>query len=286
MALKEYSQLTFTDDFMFCKVLYTNKDLCKELLELILDIKIADIDFIDDQVSFKQTYEGRGIRLDVYAEDNDRTVYDIEMQTTLKGNLPKRSRYYQSMIDLNQIEKGASFSSLKPTYIIFICLDDPFGKGLPVYHFSNLCRDDSTLEMGDDTVKVFINAKGDRSGLSQNMSDFLDYLLLKTINGDFTKRIQSAVEQTIEHKEWRTEYMKLALVLEEEREEGRQEGRGEGENLKLISMVCKKLKKGKDSSIIADELEETIEVIDRIIEKTKDPTIGFDEQRILEALNN
>ena len=230
MALKEYSQLTFTDDFMFCKVLYTNKDLCKELLELILDIKIADIDFIDDQVSFKQTYEGRGIRLDVYAEDSDRTVYDIEMQTSIKGNLPKRSRYYQSMIDLNQIEKGASFSLLKPTYIIFICLDDPFGKGLPVYHFSNLCRDDSTLEMGDDTVKVFINAKGDRSGLSQNMSDFLDYLLLKTINGDFTKRIQSAVEQTIEHKEWRTEYMKLALVLEEEREEGRQEGREEGRN--------------------------------------------------------
>ena len=282
MALKEYSQLTFTDDFMFCKVLYTNKDLCKELLELILDIKIADIDFIDDQVSFKQTYEGRGIRLDVYAEDSDRTVYDIEMQTSIKGNLPKRSRYYQSMIDLNQIEKGASFSLLKPTYIIFICLDDPFGKGLPVYHFSNLCRDDSTLEMGDDTVKVFINAKGDRSGLSLNMSDFLDYLLLKTINGDFTKRIQSAVEQTIEHKEWRTDYMKLELVLEEEREEGR----GEGENLKLISMVCKKLKKGKDRSIIADELEETIEVIDRIIEKTKDPTIGFDEQRILEALNN
>ena len=147
--------------------------------------------------------------------------------------------------------------------------------------------------MGDDTIKVFINAKGDRSGLSQNMSDFLDYLLLNKTNGDFTKRIQSAVKQTIEHKGWRTDYMKLELVLEEEREEGREEGRKEGreegreqgESLKLISMVCKKLKKGKDSSIIADELEETIEVIDRIIEKTKDPAIGLDEQRILEALN-
>ena len=31
--MKNYEQLTFTDDFMFCKVLTTNPQLCHELLE-------------------------------------------------------------------------------------------------------------------------------------------------------------------------------------------------------------------------------------------------------------
>ncbi len=41
------------------------------------------------------------------------SVYDIEMQTTLQKDLGKRTRYYQGMIDLNLIEKGAKYSKLK-----------------------------------------------------------------------------------------------------------------------------------------------------------------------------
>ena len=37
---KQYEDLTFTDDFMFCKVLENDEELSKELLELILDVKI------------------------------------------------------------------------------------------------------------------------------------------------------------------------------------------------------------------------------------------------------
>ena len=38
---KRYEELTFTDDFMFCKVLQNNPDICKELAELILGKKIG-----------------------------------------------------------------------------------------------------------------------------------------------------------------------------------------------------------------------------------------------------
>ena len=31
MAIKKYDELTFSDDFMFCKVLQSNPDLCREL---------------------------------------------------------------------------------------------------------------------------------------------------------------------------------------------------------------------------------------------------------------
>ena len=75
--LKAYSELTFADDFMFCKILTSQPDLCKELLELILEIKIRKIEFPEAQKDIKHTYNGRSIRLDVYVEDDHNTIYDM-----------------------------------------------------------------------------------------------------------------------------------------------------------------------------------------------------------------
>ena len=40
---KTYDELEFTDDFMFSKILYSNPEICRELLELILDRKIREV---------------------------------------------------------------------------------------------------------------------------------------------------------------------------------------------------------------------------------------------------
>lgn len=76
---KKYEDLTFTDDFMFCKILYTNPELCKQLLELILGRKIKEIRYLPTQNTIDITSDGKGIRLDVYLE-GDSKVYDIEMR--------------------------------------------------------------------------------------------------------------------------------------------------------------------------------------------------------------
>ena len=70
------------------------------------------------QKSIKITYDGKGVRLDVYVEDKENTVYDLEMQATDMKNLPKRSRYYQGMIDLNLISKGENYKKLKKRFEI------------------------------------------------------------------------------------------------------------------------------------------------------------------------
>lgn len=110
---KNYDELTFTDDFMFCKVLENNPEICRELLEMILNVKIRKIVCTNKQKTIEITSDGKGIRLDVYLEDAENTIYDIEMQTTEQKDLPKRSRYYQGMIDLNLIERGAKYKELK-----------------------------------------------------------------------------------------------------------------------------------------------------------------------------
>ena len=128
MKSKRYEDLTFTDDFMFCKILSNHEDLCKELLELILGIRIRKIVVVNKQQEISSTADAKSLRLDVYVEDIEDSVYDIEMETSKKKNLPKRSRYYQGMIDLNIIERGDKYDKLKKSFVIFICLKDPFGK--------------------------------------------------------------------------------------------------------------------------------------------------------------
>ena len=123
---KKYDDLTFTDDFMFCKVMTTNPELCHELLELILGKKVGAFTRLDQQKPIEMTADGKGIRFDVYSEDDSGIVYDCEMQTSKKDNLPKRTRYYQGMIDLNLLERGADYKELKKSYVIFICPFDQF----------------------------------------------------------------------------------------------------------------------------------------------------------------
>lgn len=216
---KEYSKLTFTDDFMFCKILTSKPELCKELLELILEIKIRKINFPEAQKGIEQTYDGRGIRLDVYVEDADNTVYDIEMQTTKQNDLAKRTRYYQGMIDLNLIQRGSKFKALKKSYIIFICLSDPFKKNLPVYTFENRCKQDDAISLGDDAYKVIINASGSREGLSAEMSDFLDFLQGKDNDGILSSKLNAAVKNAIKRKEWEVDYMTMQMKIQSERED-------------------------------------------------------------------
>ena len=121
--MKKYEELDITDPFIFAKVM-SEKELCKPLLENILNIKIRDIVYVDYEETIQMTAKSKGIRLDIYVEDDNNTVFNIEMQTTTYKELPKRSRYYQGIIDLNMIEKDESYDILKESYVIFICTFD------------------------------------------------------------------------------------------------------------------------------------------------------------------
>ena len=147
--MKTIDELTIVDDFMFGAVM-RNPRLCKKLLELILGIKIRRIEYPELQKSIKDRFASKGIRLDVYVEDEAGTVYDVEIQTVHRKHLPKRMRYYQGIIDLHILEKGEKYEKLRKSFIIFICTYDPFGQGRWVYTFENRCREDPSTALGDE----------------------------------------------------------------------------------------------------------------------------------------
>ena len=218
--LKPFNELVFTDDFMFRKVLYGNEELCKELIELILDIEIDHIEYVDEDHDIKPMPEKRGVRLDVYVKDENNTVFDIEMQNLVREALPKRTRYYQSMIDIGHLKSGAKFGDLPDSYIIFICMFDPYERDFHKYEFRELCIQDTNIELGSGATKVFINAKSAEPDMSPEMKAFLDYLCGRGAASDLTKKIEDDVARIKANKPWEVEYMHWDEMIEESREEG------------------------------------------------------------------
>lgn len=228
---KEYDKLQLKDDFMFGKVMQ-NESICKEFLEHLLDIKIDSITYPERQKTLKITSNGKGIRLDLYVKDNYETIYDTEMQQQGKKKdveqLPKRSRYYQGMIDLGLLEKGGSYQELNESCIIFICTFDPFGKGLYKYTFENVCKEDNSLVLEDGTKRIFFNTKGTKGDISEQAKAILDYIDKSTTEDEFTENLEKEVEKVRNNEGWRREYMKTLLHEQEIREEGREEGLRDG----------------------------------------------------------
>ncbi len=225
--IREWEELELKDDFMFGKVM-RDTELCREMLERLLDFKISRIEYPEEQKVIDVSYNSKSVRLDLYVEDDKDTVYNVEIQTVNTSELPKRSRYYQGMIDLNLIEKGELYRKLNTSYVIFICTFDLFGKGYYRYSFENLCREDADIALGDQAYKIFFNTSGTAGNISEEAKAFLRYVGGFASEDAYVRKLQDKVEKVRQNEEWRREYMMLFMRDLENREEGKKEGKKEG----------------------------------------------------------
>ena len=254
MIVRFKSIIEFYGDF-FAKVM-SDKRLCKPLLESILNIKIRDIKYVDYEETIQMTVKSKGIRLDIYVEDENNTVFNLEMQTTEYEELPKRSRYYQEVIDLNMIEKGESYGILKESYVIFICTFDFFGKNKCIYEFENLCIDDCGIKLKDGTHKIFLNTKGDKKGINKELKSLLEYFDGKEPESDLTKQIDEKVIAVRKNTRWRREYMSLQMEMNLKYREGLKAGEAKGqENINKLNTILLAEKRYDDLEKSAKDIE-------------------------------
>ena len=216
-----WESLGICNDFLFGKIMQ-DPELCKELLQRILpDLEIDHIEYPELQKAVKPDADAKSVRLDVYVRDDKNTIYDIEMQVVNTGELPKRTRFYQAMLDLQMIDKGQSYRRLKPGYVIFICPFDMFAKGRHMYTFENICKEDHNITLGDETTKIFLNADSSMDDVGKELRAFLDYVAGKNSEDDYVKRLEAAVKEAKKNREWRHEYMTLLMRDQENIEKGR-----------------------------------------------------------------
>ena len=277
---KTLQELTFKDNFMFGAVLLDPEN-CKGLLERTLGVEIERVE-VDKEKSIVFNPEYKGVRLEAYAKDANNTRYNVEMQILQTPALQKRARYYHSQIDMEVLLSGVSYKELPDTYVIFICDFDPFGKGKYRYTRKCICKEVPEFAMDDGAHTVFLSTKGKNADeVPEELVKFLQYVGArpsdseKDYNDAFIRRLQASVREVKASREMGAKYMTFQELLKDEREagraEGREEGRAEGKLEGQMEMLEQKVqaKLARNESIekIADDLVESVEVIEQIVKK-------------------
>ena len=275
---RDRRDIPLENDAMFAEVM-RRKDLCIGLLETIFEgRRIRDIVYEEGLSPEAQKYiafnpGNKSIRLDVYFEDGD-TVYDIEIQKADKGNLPKRTRMYSSMMDANMLDKGLEYEELKDSYVIFICMFDPFEKGLARYTFRSICEEAEGLPLGDGRCIMFLNTKGSIGELGSDMDAFFGYInggvssigTGKDSGNEFVERLDECVLDINGDEDWRQGYMKYELNLIEKYKDGEAKGISIGEANATNRMVKAMHSKGIPVQTIAECASIDANEVQRIID--------------------
>ncbi len=221
---KAWEDLTFTDDFMFSQVM-KNKEICKEVIETILGVKVGKIEFLCSQYEIEIEPESKTIAMDVYLRDENKII-NVEMQTGHRLELPKRSRYYQAAADIDNTPPSGQYSEMKDNYVIFICTFDPFLQGKAFYKFENIyLNENKPLRLNDGTYKLFLNTSAkDLTLLDRELKLFYDYICSGAIDSGLTERINSSITEIKENREARRKYMTYTTRIAEAKSEAREEG--------------------------------------------------------------
>lgn len=268
---QEWKKLTLADDFIFSRVMQ-NVEICKEVLELLLKINITKIEYPIAQKVFQSLKNSKGIRLDVYVQEaGEQRVFDIEMQTVVTREEALRARYYQGMLDLDNLLKGKDYTELPQTYIIFLCMKDPFGLNLPVYHKRSFIDPDNRHSYDDKTKKIFYNVGRYQEVKDPKIRRFLGYLKKKEPSDKLTRRLDKMVEELKTIEMSFSDYIAIRQRefdwLRQGKEEGRQEGYAHG------------LKAGLEQGLEQGAYQKALETAEKLL------VMGLSIEQVAEGTN-
>ena len=247
---QKWETATIANNFIFYKIMRNNPDVCKELLEILLEIQIDNIVMYQEE-TIETDYEKKSIRLDVYAKGSDKS-YNLEMQATDTGELPERARYYQGVLDVDELNQGADYKDLKNSYVIFICVPDIFGEGLGKYTFENICLEKPKLKLNDRAYKLFFIAENYDKILNEKQRAFLKLVTSNDSSTEFTKKISKLVEDAKHNTQWRKQFMEFERYMAYSFRAGKAEGISEGKDQKAVETSINLLENGIPPEIIAN----------------------------------
>ena len=258
---KQLKELTIKDNFMFGAVMMGEGN-CKGLLERVLQIPIDRVE-ISKEKSIVYHPEYKGVRLDVYVKDEKQTRYNVEMQVEKKPALGKRSRYYQSQMDMEMLLSGEDYAELPNTYVIFICDFDPFGEGKYRYTLRMKCEESAEVKFVDGRTIVFLNTHGkNESEVPKELVTLLNYIREdvegseREFHDSYVERLQKFIREVKADREMEERFMIFEEMLKDERAEGRVEGCKETlllylQNLGTVSeTICDKIQSQQELEVL------------------------------------
>ena len=229
---------------------------------MILGFPIARVE-ISKEKSVVYHPEYKGVRLDIYAQDEEQTCYNVEMQAASRPHLGKRSRYYHSQMDMDLLLSGRDYEDLPPAYVIFVCDFDPFGEAKYRYTFRTQCEESAKVKFEDGRTIIFLSTHGkNESEVPEELVTLLQYMR-EDVNGSereyhdsYVERLQKFIREVKSNREMEERFMVFEEMLREERAEGRTEDRKETLLLYLQNLgtvpesLCERIEKEEDFEVL------------------------------------
>ena len=260
-VMKPLAELTLLDRFLFACVMED-----RGTMELVLSIILGEEIPLAEQPQAEREMPTvpwlRCIRLDVYSVDEESRVYNAEVQKKNTGNLIKRSRFYQALIDSSLLAPGEiDFNRMQPSCLITIMPFDLWGYGRYRYTFRMECQEESGLFLEDGAVRIFLNTHGTvPEGISGELIELLHYI-------ERTSETEAAKSSSLRIKElhrrvsrvkvseeigvrYMQEWEERMYQLQDAKAEGREAGLEEG----IRAFVLDNLEEGKTEGQILDKL--------------------------------
>ncbi len=234
---KPLNKLTLLDRFLFDTAM-SDPEICRNILSIIFgDKEVPPIRIGIAEKTEEPYYDSRAVRMDLLAVDENEVIYDAEAQKENRGKrfLLRRSRLYQSAIDVNLLRPGEfDFGKMNDVYVIFIAPFDLFGEDKYCYTFRMVCDEVPELTLDDGSVRIFLNTHGKNDDeVPPGLVEFLHYVenpeqQEDEIQDERVRKLAGQIEMLKNSQEVGVKYMRLWEELEEARREGHDDGFAEG----------------------------------------------------------
>ncbi len=247
--MKELREMNVIDNFLFTEIMSDmemGREACRLILSRVLKRKVDKIEFTPERVIPGVSEKTRGIRLDAYivergedpdSESGNIRVYDVEpdKRSNKKNELPKRSRYYADLIDVQLLKTGTDYDRLPELVTIFILSYDPFGANAMVYEAGSIIKTHPEIPYNDGVRRIFLYVEGELPEDSKDDDKALKALLKyigrsieENVADEAIRRLDDIVKRVKAKKDVGNKYMKSCEWEKEIRKEGREEGIKEG----------------------------------------------------------
>ena len=268
---KRCTVILYFQYFLFAEAMEDPQNM-RDVLEIILgkDVVLKHLPQTEKEARISPAY--RFAKVDVWAKDTDEVVYDTEVQGTNTKNLPKRSRYYESIIDAKLLKPGErDFNKMNDIYIILIAPFDLFGKRKYMYTFEMTCKEDPSVSLEDGATRIFLNTHGENPDeVSPELVELLHYIEHTTqdmADGCKSERIHKMQKRICSIKsseEVSVRYMQRWEEMEMEKEAARELGLAEGRTQGLTEGRTQGLAEGR-----AEGRSSMARLIDKLLEENR-----------------
>ena len=240
---KIIASLTLMDD-LFMQVVLEEQASTEYILQTILDKSSLKLKEQRLQKRLPNLH-GRALVLDCLCTDDKGLLYNIEVQNSSAGAIPKRARYHAALMDTHTLKKGEKFSKLPESYVIFITDKDILGEGEQLYRIERVIRKSGSLFRDGSHILYFNTARQDDNALGKLARDFKEANPKEIQSEVLSHRVASLKEGKLD----REGEKKMNVLLEKYRKKAVEEGIEKGIEKGLAQGIQQGLEQGLEKGL-------------------------------------